>query len=141
MVRRPPQPVGLPSARPHPRPQLSPRLKPRGNRAPPASPPAVEGWGPPPAAPRPQHGLLLLAQVFEDAVVRRVDESLGLLCELPSSPGTAALTPGYAHISSVADDKVELLAKVCWASSVHGVVVRSGGLSLPWLPPMRGCVC
>ncbi len=52
-------------------------------------------------------------QVFEEAVVRRVDGALGLLCELPPpAPGGAALTPGYAHISALDDEKVESLDKV-----------------------------
>ena len=56
----------------------------------------------------------IAVQVFEDAVVRRVDPALGLLCSLPPAPGGAALTPGYAHISALDDAKVEDLAKVSW---------------------------
>ena len=46
-------------------------------------------------------------QIFESAVVRRVDEGLGLLCELPAEgQGALPLAPGYAHISNLADSKV-----------------------------------
>ena len=52
-------------------------------------------------------------QVFETATVRRLDPALGLLCELPAAPGTVPLTPGYAHISNLADTPVKDLAQVC----------------------------
>lgn len=45
-------------------------------------------------------------------MVRRVDEGLGLLLELPAGEGGAPLTPGYAHISNLADNKVEEVGKV-----------------------------
>ena len=53
-------------------------------------------------------------QVFESAVVRRVDQGLGLLCELPTEgpQGGLPLAPGYAHISNLADSKVEDLCQV-----------------------------
>ena len=52
-------------------------------------------------------------QIFESAVVRRVDEGLGLLCELPAEgQGALPLAPGYAHISNLADSKVEDLSQV-----------------------------
>ncbi|PRW20900.1 RRP5-like protein [Chlorella sorokiniana] len=47
----------------------------------------------------------MLGQIFDSAVVRRVDEGLGLLCELPAEG--LPLAPGYAHISNLADSKVE----------------------------------
>ncbi|KAL4451480.1 hypothetical protein ABPG75_007142 [Micractinium tetrahymenae] len=52
-----------------------------------------------------------LGQVFEGAVVRRVDEGLGLLLELPAGEDALPLTPGYTHISNLADDKVEEVGK------------------------------
>lgn len=51
-------------------------------------------------------------------MVRRVDEGLGLLCELPLPEGGGGggaplpLTPGFAHISNLADEQVEDLSKV-----------------------------
>lgn len=51
--------------------------------------------------------------MFSEAVVRRVDEGLGLLLELPAeAPATTPLTPGYAHISNLGEDKVEDIGKV-----------------------------
>ncbi len=44
--------------------------------------------------------------------MRRVDEGLGLLLELPAGEGAVPLTPGYAHISNLADDMVEEVGKV-----------------------------
>lgn len=55
---------------------------------------------------------MLCLQVFEDATIKRVDSELGLLCELPAPGGSGSLTPGYAHISAIADEKVETLDKV-----------------------------
>lgn len=46
-------------------------------------------------------------------MVRRVDNGLGLLCELPAEgQGALPLAPGYAHISNLADSKVEDLGQV-----------------------------
>ncbi|KAL4852689.1 rRNA biogenesis protein RRP5 [Chlorella vulgaris] len=54
----------------------------------------------------------MLGQVFSEAVVRRMDEGLGLLLELPAeAPATMPLTPGYAHISNLGEDKVEDIGK------------------------------
>ena len=44
--------------------------------------------------------------LVQDAVVRRVDGLLGVLLDLPSGAS------GFAHISDVADDRVEKLDKV-----------------------------
>ncbi|KAK9823324.1 hypothetical protein WJX72_001906 [[Myrmecia] bisecta] len=49
-----------------------------------------------------------VGQVFQEAVVRRVDGGLGLLLELPTIP---APSPGFVHISNVSDAKVEKLDK------------------------------
>ena len=62
----------------------------------------------------------ITVQVFEEAVVRRVDPALGLLCSLPPAPGGGALTPGYAHISALDDSKVEDLTKV--SNHGHGLL-------------------
>ena len=56
--------------------------------------------------------LLLRPQVFEEAVVKRADEGLGLLCALPAGEGAPPLAPGFAHISALAEAKVEALGKV-----------------------------
>jgi rRNA biogenesis protein RRP5 len=49
-----------------------------------------------------------VGDLFEDAVVRRVDPVIGLTLELPTSPKPSA---GFAHISNVSDDRVEKLEK------------------------------
>eukprot|EP00887_Chlorella_sp_A99_P001742 scaffold19.g1742.t1 len=50
----------------------------------------------------------LLGQVFEAATVLRVDPGLGLLCTLPPpAEGGPPLAPGFAHISNLADERVE----------------------------------
>lgn len=66
-------------------------------------------------------------QIFESAVVRRVDEGLGLLCELPAEgQGALPLAPGYAHISNLADSKVEDLSQVGGCCRSMGVVALAG---------------
>ncbi|CAM6099604.1 unnamed protein product [Calypogeia fissa] len=45
---------------------------------------------------------------FENAIVRRVDPTLGLLLELPSKPTPTA---GYVHISNASDEHIEKLEK------------------------------
>ena len=57
--------------------------------------------------------------MFEGATVRRVDEGLGLLLELPPHGGAPALTPGFAHISNLSEDKVEELGKVRYRLWYH----------------------
>ncbi|KAJ7541483.1 hypothetical protein O6H91_10G061600 [Diphasiastrum complanatum] len=49
-----------------------------------------------------------IGNVFENATVRRVDATLGLLLELPAKPVPFA---GYVHISNVSDEHVEKLEK------------------------------
>ena len=48
---------------------------------------------------------LLSAYLTQDAIVRRVDPSLGVLLDLPGHGC------GYAHISAVADERVDKLDK------------------------------
>ena len=60
---------------------------------------------------RHQH-VLLRPQVFEEAVVKRVDEGLGLVCALPAGEGALPLAPGFAHVSALTEAKVEALGKV-----------------------------
>jgi hypothetical protein len=43
-------------------------------------------------------------QVFDAAVVKRVDPALGLLLELPASPAPA---PAFAHVSNLSDERVD----------------------------------
>ena len=80
-----------------------------------------------------------MRQVFEGAVVRRVDEGLGLLCELPAEGGGALpLAPGYAHISNLADAKVEDLSQVGRITLLFGL----GWLGLgcvSWCAAARPC--
>lgn len=45
----------------------------------------------------------------QDLVVKRIDEGLGLLLEVPSEP---APTPGFVHISNAGEAKVEKLQQV-----------------------------
>ncbi len=45
----------------------------------------------------------------QDLVVKRIDEGLGLILEVPSEP---AATPGFVHISNVRDTKVDKLQQV-----------------------------
>lgn len=52
----------------------------------------------------------------QDAVVKRIDEGLGLILEVPSEP-TASL--GFVHISNVADTKLDKLQRVRQCSGVH----------------------
>ena len=42
-------------------------------------------------------------------VVRRIDEGLGLLLEVPSEP---APTPGFVHISNAGEAKIDKLQQV-----------------------------
>lgn len=79
-------------------------------------------------------------QVFEGAVVRRVDHGLGLLLELPAGEGGAPLTPGYAHVSNLADDKVEEVGKVGRAGGAKARPVGGCpyvGTALPASPGRR----
>lgn len=46
---------------------------------------------------------------MQDLVVKRIDEGLGLILEVPSEP---AVTPGFVHISNVGDTKVDKLQQV-----------------------------
>ena len=46
---------------------------------------------------------------MQDMVVKRIDEGLGLILEVPSEP---AVTPGFVHISNVGDTKVDKLQQV-----------------------------
>ena len=45
----------------------------------------------------------------QDVVVKRIDEGLGLVLEVPSEP---AVSPGFVHISNVADAKTDKLQQV-----------------------------
>lgn len=56
--------------------------------------------------------------------MRRVDEGLGLLLELPAPEGAPALAPGYAHISNLADERVPDLGRVRCAA-VAGLFIRA----------------
>ncbi len=47
--------------------------------------------------------------IMQDLVVKRIDEGLGLILEVPSEP---AVTPGFVHISNVGDTKVNKLQQV-----------------------------
>ncbi len=47
--------------------------------------------------------------IMQDLVVKRIDEGLGLILEVPSEP---AVTPGFVHISNVGDTKVDKLQQV-----------------------------
>ncbi|KAL3684900.1 hypothetical protein R1sor_002922 [Riccia sorocarpa] len=49
-----------------------------------------------------------IGDAFTDAVVRRVDQTLGLLIELPSKPSPSA---AYVHISNVSDGHIDKLEK------------------------------
>lgn len=49
-----------------------------------------------------------IGKVYENAVVRRVDPTIGLLVELPLKGGAAA---GYVHISNASDQHIEKLQK------------------------------
>lgn len=94
-----------------------------------------------------------LGQVFEAAVVRRVDPGLGLMLELPAAAageggeGAAApglpLTPGYAHISAVADKKVDDLTQVGGAGArclwPCGPALLSAPRTAGWLQPRAVC--
>ena len=51
----------------------------------------------------------LTEAMLQDIVVMRIDEGLGLVLEVPTEP---AVSPGFVHISNVADSKTEQLQKV-----------------------------
>ena len=51
---------------------------------------------------------------MQDLVIRRIDEGLGLILEVPSEPAT---TPGFVHISNVKDAKVDKLQRVLRVTS------------------------
>ena len=53
----------------------------------------------------------------QDIVVKRVDEGLGLALEVPSEP---AVSPGFVHISNVADAKTDKLQQV-WVRTASRV--------------------
>ena len=42
-------------------------------------------------------------------MVKRIDEGLGLVLELPSEP---TVSPGFMHISNIADTKIDKLQQV-----------------------------
>lgn len=69
-------------------------------------------------------------QVFDTALVRRVDPSLGLLLELPSEKG-AEPTAGYVHVSNVSDDKIEKLEKAFKHSQKVGAASRAASACSP----------
>lgn len=46
---------------------------------------------------------------MQDLVVKRIDEGLGLILEVPLEP---AVTPGFVHISNVGDTKIDKLQQV-----------------------------
>lgn len=46
---------------------------------------------------------------MQDIVVKRIDEGLGLVLEVPSEP---TVSPGFVHISNIADTKVDKLQQV-----------------------------
>lgn len=53
--------------------------------------------------------------LVQDAVVKRVDEGLGLVLEVPTEPTPS---PGFVHISNVADAKIDKLQQVCACSTL-----------------------
>ncbi|KAL0048743.1 hypothetical protein WJX82_009925 [Trebouxia sp. C0006] len=77
-----------------------------------------------------------VGQVFEDLVVKRIDEGLGLILEVPSEP---AVTPGFVHISNVGDTKVDKLQQAYRVGQkVKGRVIGArhlDGLSVLSLKP------
>ena len=53
--------------------------------------------------------LILVSKLLQDIVVKRIDEGLGLVLEVPSEP---TASPGFVHISNTADTKVDKLQQV-----------------------------
>ena len=64
---------------------------------------------------------------MQDIVVKRIDEGLGLVLQVPSEP---TVSPGFVHISNIADTKVDKLQQVrrhddaCTSYSVRTAVNR-----------------
>lgn len=62
---------------------------------------------------------------MQDIVVKRIDEGLGLVLEVPSEP---TVSPGFVHISNIADTKIDKLQQVrqcddiCTSNSVRTAV-------------------
>lgn len=76
-----------------------------------------------------------MLQVFEDARVLRLDPGLGLLCTLPAlAPDAPPLAHGFAHISNVDDERVELDKVGGWGWVwAHGAGGGWGGLGGQWV--------
>ena len=51
-----------------------------------------------------------IGEIFERAVVKRVDASLGLVLSLPTANGAAL--PAFAHISALADTHIDKIGRV-----------------------------
>lgn len=60
-----------------------------------------------------------IGEVFESAVVKRVDASLGLVLDLSAAGGTAPSVPAFAHISALTDTHIDKIGKVRSAASLQ----------------------
>lgn len=72
-----------------------------------------------------------IGEVFESAVVKRVDASLGLVLDLPATDGATPAVPAFAHISALTDTQIDKIGKVRSAASIqchrhaHGGCINS----------------
>lgn len=58
---------------------------------------------------------------MQDIVVKRIDEGLGLVLEVPSEP---TVSPGFVHISNIADSKIDKLQQVRQCGDLHLSVLK-----------------